>query len=347
MALTECYRSVRTLAILFTLATAGCVTSAPGFRGPVSEHFDGERFHNLAPFKDKGFFDVADAFLFEEGGDWDERAIENSVPDARVPGGLRVTFINHSTTLIQLDGINILTDPIYSNRASPLSWAGPSRYHSPGVAFEDLPPIDVVVVSHNHYDHLDISTLGRLQERDSPLIVAGLGTEALLAEEEITGGHDLDWWKSVKVGPLTIHAVPAQHWSRRGFGDTRNTLWAGYFIEGPSGRVYFAGDTAWGPHFDSIRERFAPPDLALLPVGAFEPRWFMRSSHVSPEETADAAFVLNARVSVPIHWGTFDLGLDGPHEGLRVLHRYLDLMDEPPKFHVLKPGESLQVVGEG
>ncbi|MEL6545016.1 MAG: MBL fold metallo-hydrolase, partial [Myxococcota bacterium] len=230
--------------------------------------------------------------------------------------------------------------PIYSERASPFSWAGPSRYHAPGIAFDDLPPIDAVVLSHNHYDHFDVPTLRRLASRDGPTLIGGLGSKALLAEEDVPGGEDLDWWETTRVGPLKIHAVPAQHWSRRGIGDTRNTLWAGYVIEGPSAAVYFAGDTAWGPHFDQVRERFASIDVALLPVGAYKPRDFMRSSHISPWEAVDAAVVLGAKVSIPIHWGTFDLGLDGPTEGLEAVASYLSIIESPPLFEVLQPGQS-------
>jgi L-ascorbate metabolism protein UlaG (beta-lactamase superfamily) len=259
-------------------------------------------------------------------------------------GELRVTWINHATTLIQMDGVNILTDPIWSERASPYSFIGPKRYRDPGLRFGSLPPIDVVVISHNHYDHFDVPTLARLAQQHSPRILAGLGSRAILEEEAINGGHDLEWWDELRITEhVVVTAVPAQHWSRRGIGDTNNTLWAGFVITGTAGPVYYSGDTGWGPHFEQVRNRFGPLRRAMLPIGAFEPRWFMKNMHISPQEAVDAARILEAQVTVPVHWGTFSLGDDGQDEPPQVLEAYLRHMDDPPNFWILDFGEGRDV----
>ncbi|MEO1174043.1 MAG: MBL fold metallo-hydrolase, partial [Myxococcota bacterium] len=292
-------------------AAASCSWAAPGYRGPKSAHFDGERFQNLVPKPDKSFWSVLKWQVTRDPPTWER--LENAsypAPPERVHGdGLRITFINHASVLIQTSGLNILTDPIYSERASPLGWAGPARVREPGISFSALPTVDAVLISHNHYDHLDLDTLRRLSERDGPLIVAGLGTRAHLEDHGIPGGHDLDWWETLPlVDGVSVSAVPAQHWSARFIGDRRNTLWVGFVIEGAGGPIYFAGDTGWGPHFELIAERFSPFRAALIPIGAYQPRWFMKDNHIAPFEAADAAFLMKAQASVPIHFGTFPLG---------------------------------------
>ncbi len=304
------------------LFVGACLFAAPGYRGPRSSHFDGERFHNQMNVKPKTFRDVLKWWRHRNPGPW--RAYRETPrgappPRAVAPGQLRVTFINHATTLIQLDGVNILTDPIWSKRASPVSFAGPSRARPAGIRFGDLPPIHVVVISHNHYDHLDLPTLKRLHRAHRPLVLAGLGNRRLLEGAGIRRARDLEWWQSRAVGDVTIDFVPAQHWSSRGFGDRNKTLWGGFVVEGTRHTVYFAGDTGFGPHFQQIRQRYGPMDLALLPIGAYKPRWFMRSMHMNPAEAVRAHRVLEARRSVPIHYGTFQLGDDGEDEPLRDL----------------------------
>jgi len=220
-------------------------------------------------------------------------------------------MVNQSTVLLQQQGSNILTDPIWSARASPLSWVGPRRRRKPGVSLEDLPPLDAVLISHNHYDHLDLPTLRRLASRgDSPFIVpAGVGR--LLRSKNIGPAHELDWGESLALPGFTIHSVPALHSSSRRIFDHNMTLWCGYVIECQERLVYFAGDTAFGPHFSEIRQEFGSPHLALLPIGAYEPRWFMSRLHMSPDEALRAHEILAARTSVAIHHGTFQLGDDG------------------------------------
>jgi L-ascorbate metabolism protein UlaG (beta-lactamase superfamily) len=288
--------------------------ATPRYRGPRSDHFDGKRFHN-PNFVEQDDDSFLKWMLTREPGRWRKwtDVPPGPPPQRRVDGGrLRLTLINHASTLIQMDGVNILTDPIWSERCSPVSWAGPKRHRPPGIRFEDLPPIDAVLVSHNHYDHLDRPTLRRL--RPSPVITP-LGNAAW-----IPGARELDWWQSTEVKGVRITIVPAQHFSARAVSDRDASLWGGFVISGPSGNVFFAGDTGWGPHFAQIRERFPSIRLALLPIGAYLPRWFMRPVHIDPNEALDAHAALGAKTSVPMHYGTFRLGDDGetqPLEDLR------------------------------
>ena len=211
-------------------------------------------------------------------------------PPARIDGNAtRVSFVGHATFLIQSGGLNLLTDPVWSERASPLSFLGPRRRNPPGVAFDDLPRIDVVLLSHCHYDHMDLATLSRLWERHQPLIVTPLGNDAI-----IRNGHrsievtPADWGDTIPLGDAgCVTLVPAHHWSARGFGDRNRALWSGFVIEGPGNcRIYFAGDTGFGEGrpFRYVVEHHGPPDLALLPIGAYEPRWFMGPQHMNPED---------------------------------------------------------------
>ncbi len=343
------------LALISILTTAGaaaaagsfaCALAAPGHRGPTTMSFDGERFHNQVPLERVGSFSrflkwrlTRDAPAWRELPD----ALPGPPPPRRVgPGELRVTFVNHSTVLVQLDGMNLITDPIYAERASPVSFAGPKRVRPPGIRFADLPPIDAVLLSHNHYDHFDLPTLTALEREHRPLFVVGLGNERLLAAHGITRVAALDWWQSAPLGDaLTVHAVPAQHWSNRGLSDAARTLWVGFVVTGPAGPVYYSGDTGWGPHFAQVAERFGAPRLAILPIGAFLPRWFMQPVHISPEEAIAAARLLGAHTSLAVHFGTFALGDDGQDEPPRVLRAALG--DDPLRFWVLDFGEGRDV----
>jgi L-ascorbate metabolism protein UlaG (beta-lactamase superfamily) len=194
-------------------------------------------------------------------------------------------------------------------------FAGPKRVRPPGIRFEDLPHIDAVIVSHDHYDHMDLPTLKRLQKEHHPRFVVPLGNAAILESAGILGAVELDWWQSDAVAPgVKVTATPSQHFSNRGAFDQGNALWASYVIEGKSGRVYFAGDTGYGPHFKEIARRLGAPRLALLPIGAFRPRWFMGPVHMAPEEAVKAAKDLGAALSLGIHFGTFRLADDGEDE---------------------------------
>ena len=322
-------------------AVLGYAFSAPRYRGPVSANFDGKRFHNIAPTEHAGPDAMIKWMANRDEGPWDEwRDVARSKPPEVVDGeAIRITWVNHASMLIQTGGVNVLTDPIWSERCSPVSFAGPKRHHAPGIRFEDLPPIDAVVLSHNHYDHMDVPTLQRLAREQKPRVIAGLGNGAFLGPKGIAT-TELDWWQSIELGDgIRIHAVPAQHFSSRGLADRDTNLWAGYVLETPHGPIYFAGDTGWGPHFEMIRERFGSPRVAILPIGAFRPVWFMHAVHISPEEAVRAAEVLGAEVTIPMHYYTFHLGDDGQDEPASVLEAAL-AKKPGVRFEVLKPGEA-------
>jgi L-ascorbate metabolism protein UlaG (beta-lactamase superfamily) len=283
--------------------------SEPGF----AKHFDGKRFYNPDSPQARGYLDAlrwkltsrpqpSPKFILD---------VEQSVPLSRVEvSGLRTTLVNHSTVLLQQRDFNILTDPLWSERASPLSWIGPRRRRMPGVSWDNLPRIDVVLLSHNHYDHMDLPTLRRLAARGDSTFIVPAGVARLLRSKNIGPVHELDWGESLLTGSLpgfTIHCVPALHFSSRGVYDRNMTLWCGYVIQSRERLVYFAGDTAFGTHFAQIRERFGSPHLALLPIGAYEPRWFMSPIHMAPDEAVRAHRILGAKTSIAIHHGTFQL----------------------------------------
>jgi L-ascorbate metabolism protein UlaG (beta-lactamase superfamily) len=342
-------RTAKTAAITIGSALAAAAIeriffAAPRWRGSTSDHFDGERFHN----RERGW-QTEGSFLkwqaTRERGAWPEHpeATYGPPPPERVDDGrLRLTFINHSTTLIQMDGVNILTDPVWSERVSPASFVGPRRHRSPGIRFDDLPPIDLVLVSHNHYDHMDVATLHRLR-RNIP-IVTPLGNAALLRRYGIHGAIDLDWWETTQhANGIETTAVPARHFSARALSDRNRNLWSGFVISGKSGHVYFAGDTGWGNHFAEIGRRFAPIRAALLPIGSYLPRWFMQPAHIDPAQAVDAHFALGARTSVAVHFGTFALGDDGEYDPVHDLNLALAgkalAENGNPPFLVLDQGE--------
>jgi L-ascorbate metabolism protein UlaG (beta-lactamase superfamily) len=302
------------------------------------KHFDGKRFHNPDAPQAAGLL-KAIRWKLTSRPQPSPRFISDVEPSSPPPlvegrGKLRTTLVNHSTVLLQQGDCNILTDPIWSERTSPLSWIGPRRRRRPGVAFEHLPPIDLVLLSHNHYDHLDLPTLHRLAERGDSAFIAPTGVARLLRARKIGPVHELDWGESFSLAGVTIHSVPALHFSSRGIFDRNRTLWCGYMIETEQRLIYFAADTAFGPHFAQIREHFGPPDLALLPIGAFEPRWFMSAVHMAPDEAIRAHEILGARTSIAIHHGTFQLadeGIDVPRDLLNATR--------PESFLMLNNGE--------
>jgi L-ascorbate metabolism protein UlaG (beta-lactamase superfamily) len=320
----------------------------PRHHGPVSDHFDGRRFFNPGPVSEHGFRDFVRWQFHSERGFWPEFIDEppGPPPPARVEGDhLRVTFIQHSTVLIQTAGLNILTDPVWSKRVGPVPWLGPRRRRSPGLRINDLPHIDLILLSHNHYDHLDLRTLRSLQEAHAPQLIVPLGVRALLKSKELGPAVELDWWEAFSLrNGMKVTCVPAQHFSVRGFRDRNNALWCGYVLEGPGGRIYFAGDTGYGPHFERIGRQFSPIRLALLPIGAYKPAWFMSPVHMSPHEAVLAHQTLGAQTSVGIHFGTFALADEGEKEPEIDLQRALKEAGGPmPQFWKLGFGEGRDV----
>ncbi|MES2986924.1 MAG: MBL fold metallo-hydrolase [Pseudomonadota bacterium] len=284
----------------------------PYYEGPVSDHFDGKRFLNPGePDTDRSLRQVLRWRTSVPDNPWPNAvAVTPVVPDAHIDG-LRVTMIGHATLLIQIAGLNLLTDPVWSDRASPLAFAGPRRIAAPGVRMEDLPPIHAILLSHNHYDHLDVATLKALHERHTPLIVTPLGNDAIIRrhipDARIAVG---DWGDRFEIGrDAEAHIVPATHWSSRGISDRRKALWCGFMVRAGGKLIYFAGDTGYGTGniFRAMRERFGPTDLALIPIGAYDPRWFMAAQHTDPEEAIQIMRDLDARAAIGIHWGIFKL----------------------------------------
>jgi L-ascorbate metabolism protein UlaG (beta-lactamase superfamily) len=258
---------VLTVAIIVVL---GWLVSTPPYRGPVTDHFDGRRFRNQRATAHNDFRDAAKWAATRERGTWGHYHNEppGAPPPARVDGDqLRVTFVNHTTVLLQTHGLNILTDPIWSERCGPVSWFGPRRVRPPGIRLEDLPPIDVVLLSHNHYDHCDLPTLKRLAREHHPRVIVPLGNKPFLERHRIPVFTELDWWQSVELDRTTrITAIPARHFSGRGLFDRDRSLWSGFMVETPGGRICFTADTGYAGHFIEIRERLGAPRLALLPI---------------------------------------------------------------------------------
>lgn len=299
---------MKLLLALILLSFMGC--SGAYYKGDKSDHFDGERFYNKTNNVTKTLWQVLKWRFSGNRTPWPESVPVNQVKieNERVNNGSAVvTFINHATFLIQVDGLNILTDPVYSQRTSPVSFAGPKRVRKPGVAFEDLPPIDVVIISHDHYDHLDVETLKKLNEKFSSHFLIGLGNDKLLNEIGLKNIKTFDWHQSVILQNIKFTFTPCQHWSGRGLFDRRKTLWGAWVIDAPSMKSYFAGDTGYGEFFKETGKRYGPFDLAMIPIGAYEPRWFMKKQHVNPEEAVQAHIDLKSNFSIGMHFGTFQL----------------------------------------
>jgi L-ascorbate metabolism protein UlaG (beta-lactamase superfamily) len=248
---------------------------------------------------------------------WPERIDDPIVPPPgrAAHGRISVTFIGHSTFLLQIGGVCVLTDPIWSERCSPVAFAGPRRVRRPGQSLDALPGVDLLLVTHNHYDHMDLPTLRQVQARWAPRVATGLGNARHLAKAGIRSAVELDWWQSVALAGAVVTYVPAQHFSSRGLYDRNRCLWGGFVVETGGAVVYFAGDSGYCADFEGIGRRFPRIDLALLPIGAYEPRWFMHQQHMNPEEAVRAHCDLRARRSLGMHFGTFQLtdeAIDAP-----------------------------------
>jgi N-acyl-phosphatidylethanolamine-hydrolysing phospholipase D len=253
-----------------------------------------------------------------------------------------ITWVGHATLLIQLDGVNVLTDPQWSARASPVSFAGPKRVTPPGLRFEDLPPIHVVLISHDHFDHLDEATVARLAAAHRPRFYVPLGLKAWFAERGITDVVELDWWGSRTERGLTLTCVPVQHWTSRSFFELNRRLWSGWALAGRERRLFFAGDTGYyAPYFKEIGARLGPFDLAAVSIGAYAPATIMHFTHTTPEESLRIFNDVRGRRFVAMHWGTFDLAeepLTEPPARLQVEARRLSL--DADRVWILRHGET-------
>ena len=349
-------RSLLTVASAATMMTMGGVGYAahrrgsnPYYRGPVSDHFDGLRFASPGGLTDRTLAQVMRWKADRAGEPW-PKTFPSPYPADRPPerfAGLRVVLIGHASYLIQVAGRNILIDPVFAKRASPFRVAGPKRVNPPGIAFADLPPIDAVLITHNHYDHLDGPSLARIWQAHQPLIVAPLGNDAILRGYDDTMHVETrDWGGTVDLGAgITVHLTPAKHWSARGINDRRMALWCAFVLTTPAGVHYHVGDTGFGDGaiFRDVRARFGPPRLATLPIGAYEPRWFMQAQHVNPAEAVEIVKIIDAAQALGHHWGTFRLTDEGVERPVEALAAALDAAGLPPeRFLALRPGQVWQ-----
>jgi L-ascorbate metabolism protein UlaG (beta-lactamase superfamily) len=308
------------------------------------DHFDGRRFFNpdgpaLQPFS------KVPKLLLQSRTRWPEQvAVVPAVPPSLDGSTAVVTFVGHSTFLIQTPAGNILTDPMYSERAGPWNLLGPRRVRPPAVTLDDLPPVSIVLLSHGHYDHLDLQTLRALARRFDPLVIAPLGHDAIVRSAGVRNVETLDWWDGSKRAPLAVTMTPAHHFTARTPFDRNRALWGGFVVGAGNRRIYFAGDTAYVPFFADIRERLGPIDLALLPIGAYEPRWFMRSVHMNPAEAVQAHLDLEAAQSIGMHFGTFQLTTEGIDDPVNALAGALRERNVPAsRFRAIGFGESVRV----
>lgn len=331
--------------LLVVLVTACAAVGSEPLPGQPGHHVEGG-FRNTDPAVQRA--SGGDRFKFMWSRAWaaarpsDVPRVANDGAALRANGSSpTVTWIGHATMLVQLQGTNLLTDPHWGERASPLSWAGPKRLQPPGLAFEDLPPIHVVLISHDHYDHLDIGTVKRLAAAHDPVFVVPLGLKAWLEAQGISRVVELDWWGSFEHRGLRIVCTPAQHFSQRGLWDSNTRLWASWAVVGTGRRFYFSGDTGYFDGFREIGKRLGPFDLTAMAIGAYMPPSIMRFIHLTPEEAVQAHQDLGGATLVGVHWGTFDLAeepLDEPPA--RMLAEASRRALPPEHAWILKLGET-------
>ena len=339
-------------ALLAALGAGGYARTrfARYYEGPMSDHFDGVRFFDphSSPLKKTG--DLV-RFFSGSGEKWPERAPSpySDRPPARVEGkAIRVSYVGHASWLIQTAGLNILCDPVWSERASPFTFIGPKRVNDPGIPFEALPPIDVVLVSHGHYDHLDVATLSRLAAAHRPRVITPLGNDVVMHEYDSgIRAEAHDWDARVDLGRgFAVTPVPTRHWSARSLLDRNKTLWASFVIETPNGKIYFVADSGYGEghYFKRTRERHGALKLAILPIGAYEPRWFMRDQHLNPEDAVLALADCGAERALASHHGTFKLtyeAINAPREALAAALKAANVSEE--RFRAPWPGQVLEI----
>lgn len=311
----------------------------------LSDHFDGERFFNPGAGNGRSFAAVP-KMLAEPRAPWPSRVAVEQRPPAPRPATAwaALTFVGHATFVIETAAATVLTDPMFSDRASPVPFLGPQRVRQPAVRLDQLPPIDLVLLSHNHYDHCDLPSLRYLARRFDPLLITPLGNGRLARRAGFSRVEELDWWQGSARAPFAVSVLPAQHFSARTPFNRNRALWGSFMLRLETRQLFFAGDSGYNGHFASIRERYGEPDLALLPIGAYEPRWFMQDVHMNPAEAVQAHLDLGAALSVGMHFGTFQLTAEGIDEPLADLHQARqDRGVDSAAFRTLEFGESLHV----
>jgi len=306
----------------------------------VQDHFRDGRFFNPG-VQEHGFAMAFKWMRNRKPGFWPRwiASTPGPPPPRQVDGSaLRVTWVNHATVLLQTEGCNVLTDPVWSHRVSPVSFMGPPRHRDPGIRLDDLPSIHAILISHNHYDHFDLPTLRQLRAQQ-PAVFCPLGVAPKLRSLGFREIHELDWGQAVSWKAFQVHCVPAQHFAARTPWDRNRTLWCGWVLERPTGNLYFAGDTGFGDFFSAIRDRYAPIRLALLPIGAYEPEWFMGPIHMNPEQAVEVRSLLDAQTAVGIHFGTFALADDAEAAPAERLRQALAGRADASRFWLLNEGE--------
>jgi L-ascorbate metabolism protein UlaG (beta-lactamase superfamily) len=323
------------------------------YSGPISDHFDGTRFFDPDGAPPKSLGEVL-RWQFGSGRqreNWPESVPSpySDKPPPRVGGDkVRLSFVGHASWLIQTAGLNILVDPVWSTRASPFSWAGPKRHNDPGIAFDALPKIDIVLVSHGHYDHLDLATLSKLSAKFSPRVITPLGNDVTMrAADAAVKAEAFDWQDRVELGNnVAVTLVPTRHWSARGLFDRNKALWASFVVETPVGKLYIVCDSGYGEgkHFRRVAERHGPLRLAILPIGAYEPRWFMKDQHMNPSDAVQALGDCGAQAALAHHHGTFQLTDEAIDAPVIALGEALDQAKIPrARFASLKPGQVVEL----
>jgi L-ascorbate metabolism protein UlaG (beta-lactamase superfamily) len=322
----------------------------PYYSGPQSDHFDGLRFHSPVEPPAKTLLELAWMFLGKTRRRWPRApaSARRDKPPERVDG-LRLCLVGHASILLQVAGLNLLVDPVWAERVGPVSFAGPKRAGAPGIDFAALPPIDAILVTHNHYDHLDGPTIARLWQRFRPRVIAPLGNDAIIRRyDSAIQAETHDWGDCVALSDrLTVHIEPAFHWSGRNLRDRRMALWCSFVLAGAAGSVlYHIGDTGYGDGsiFGRIRTRYGPPEVALLPIGAYEPRWFMQAQHIDPSEAVRIMLDCGAARAFGHHWGTFQLTQEPMEAPMRDLASALAAEGiSPDRFQPLRPGEPVEL----
>ncbi len=317
------------IVVVFLMATVGlyscrmlCVKT---YVGPKSDHFNGRRFIHPDGNKMGSFGELMRYQITQKKAKWP--TIDATLPQPSIMSAvhdeIRFKVINHATVLLQHQGVNILTDPVFGKRASPFRWSGPKRHRPPSLSLEELPKIDIVLLSHDHFDHLDVASLKVIVQKWDPKIFVGLGLKSYLAKFGIMNVIEMDWQQNIDYLGLQLTFLPAKHWSNRGFSPFK-TLWGSFMISSLTRNIYFAGDTGYYSHFEEIKAAFPKIDLALIPIGAYIPRSFMQFVHMPPEDAMKAHRILAPRLSVAIHWGTFQLTGEGMFDPIDLLQELMD-----------------------